>query len=479
MLVSRIILSFKQLNRPLKLSKKHYLLGLYFLLLLILAPSNLPLSDTFYYWEWSRHLALSYYDGPPLIAYFIKCSTLIFGDTLFALAFVGIAVTAVTSRIIYKTARFFLNEDASYVAAIVWLFSPQVTLSLLKQTTYDTPLTLFWALIIYYVVSYIKTNKNNYLYAIGISIGLLLLAKYSGVVLVLGLGLFLLMTPYRALFKNKHFYFSMIIAMLIFSPVLYWNYQHDWLSFTYQLTTHQSTSTEQPLMNMLKGLLIILSALNLMLFPPLLCWFKSTTKMPVWVSFCLVICTTVFGFYLLTSSDSMLHGGWLSQFLITSALLAGYCFQTFRYHRIFYALIGIYICVSIALLLNGSFHIAPSKGLKQYESIQQLNDRHLELPKVIVTTGWFQARNLFFLKGKPAVYTLSCGQADTLENQYKLWSRDVAQDIQNKKIKEVLYIDTYDRVHCMKPYFERCQALPIDDSSKSQQSIFAYICSNI
>lgn len=80
-----------------------------------------------------------------MIAYFIRLFTALFGNTLFALSLVGIVVIALTSRIIYKTARFFLSKESSYIAMFAWLFSPLVTMDIIKQTTYDTQLALFGA----------------------------------------------------------------------------------------------------------------------------------------------------------------------------------------------------------------------------------------------------------------------------------------------------------------------------------------------
>jgi 4-amino-4-deoxy-L-arabinose transferase-like glycosyltransferase len=37
--------------------------------------------DEAYYWVWSRHLALSYIDHPPMVAYLIKLSTALLGST--------------------------------------------------------------------------------------------------------------------------------------------------------------------------------------------------------------------------------------------------------------------------------------------------------------------------------------------------------------------------------------------------------------
>ena len=75
------------------------ILILYFGILLLIAPISLLSFDSYYYWEWSRHLALSYFDGSPMIAYFIKLATVLFGDTLFALNIVGIISAAVSELV--------------------------------------------------------------------------------------------------------------------------------------------------------------------------------------------------------------------------------------------------------------------------------------------------------------------------------------------------------------------------------------------
>jgi 4-amino-4-deoxy-L-arabinose transferase-like glycosyltransferase len=49
--------------------------------------SAVPLSaDEAYHWEWSRHLAFSYYDHPGLTAWVIWVFTRLFGHTLIGLS---------------------------------------------------------------------------------------------------------------------------------------------------------------------------------------------------------------------------------------------------------------------------------------------------------------------------------------------------------------------------------------------------------
>ncbi|CAM2749600.1 glycosyltransferase family 39 protein [Legionella worsleiensis] len=471
------------------INKNSILFSAYCALLLVTAPFNLASFDTYYYWDWSRHLDLSYYDGSPMIAYLIKLSTLLFGNTLFSLTLVGICVTAATSWIIYRTARQFISIKASYIAMFLWLFSPLVTVDLLQQTTYDTPLCLFWALSVYYVVRYIKTQETRILYCISLSIGLMLLSKYSGIVLVLSLFIFLISTQYRNLFKSFHFYLAVLLAILCFSPVIIWNYQHEWQSFLYQLTVHQHTKDIHPLSSMAYAFFgTLLPLLNFMLVPSLLCKmhitavtpsrFLQNTKHQI-VTLCWVISATFFFFYLLTAAKAELRGGWLTPYLITAALLGGYCYQYLHYRKSAIGLIAVYAVISVLIVLNNGYQhtLIPAKKKIYYRLMQQVNNQLTDIPDKVFTSGWFEARMLFFLKNKPLIYTLDCG---SLQNQYALWSENINKQITHKTEREILYIDLINRSQCLSNYFDKCVQLTVQTitTPKDVYSVYAYRCVN-
>src|SRR6476660_5558249 len=51
--------------------------------------------DEAYYWTWSKESALSFLDHPPMIAWFVRFGTALFGDTAFGARFGGLlAMTA-------------------------------------------------------------------------------------------------------------------------------------------------------------------------------------------------------------------------------------------------------------------------------------------------------------------------------------------------------------------------------------------------
>ncbi|WP_292612329.1 glycosyltransferase family 39 protein, partial [Nitrobacter sp. 62-13] len=47
-------------------------------------------TDEAYYWTWSKESTLSFLDHPPMIAWFIRFGTAIFGDTDFGVRFAGL-----------------------------------------------------------------------------------------------------------------------------------------------------------------------------------------------------------------------------------------------------------------------------------------------------------------------------------------------------------------------------------------------------
>jgi len=419
-----------------------------------------------------------------MIAYFIKLATLLFGDTLFALTMVGFVTIALTSWIIYLSARLFLSKEASLVAMSLWLFAPMTTYDLVKATTYNTPLTLFWALTLYFVLKYIDANKTKYLYAIGASLGLALLSKYSAVVLILALLIFLISSKYRVLFKNQHFYTIILLALALFSPVILWNYHHDWLSFLYQLDTHQIPSSENPFLNIFKAIYnAFLPALNFMLIPFFVSFFKSAKseneKIATMVKLCQIVCATVIGFYLVNACSAKISSNWLAQYLISSALLGGYCYEYLNYRKSNFLLLSVFAVVSFGLAINNSYktNFVHRSNTPYFELIRQVNKNYPDLPKTVFTSGWSEARMLYFLKSKPTIYTLDC---NSFQNQYGIWSSEITKAVAKKSLKEVIFLDQNERLSCLKKYFDYCERLPTKPYyyKKREYSIYLYSCKN-
>jgi 4-amino-4-deoxy-L-arabinose transferase-like glycosyltransferase len=69
---------------------------------------------------------------------------------------------------------------------------------------------------------------------LGIVLGLSGLAKYTALFFALAIPFCLISWHGLKIFKRPGLYLCLIIAAILIAPVLYWNYQHDWISFIYQ-----------------------------------------------------------------------------------------------------------------------------------------------------------------------------------------------------------------------------------------------------
>jgi 4-amino-4-deoxy-L-arabinose transferase-like glycosyltransferase len=115
------------------------------IVLLLLAATVPPFDDELYYWCWSRDLQLSYYDHPPMVAYMIRVATELFGDSIFAIRLPGVLSGIVVIGVIG-----WLSRPRDLLPLVV--ISPVLTFAAILVTP-DTPLLMFWALYLAWLVA--------------------------------------------------------------------------------------------------------------------------------------------------------------------------------------------------------------------------------------------------------------------------------------------------------------------------------------
>src|SRR5687768_15088334 len=64
-----------------------------------------PIADEAYYWMWGQHLAIGYFDHPPLLGWIQGLSHLVLGRSPLALRWTSLAALAGTAWIFYDVAR--------------------------------------------------------------------------------------------------------------------------------------------------------------------------------------------------------------------------------------------------------------------------------------------------------------------------------------------------------------------------------------
>lgn len=190
--------------------------------------------DEAYYWLWSRNLAPGYYDHAPMIAWFIKATTLFSQGELWV-RLSGILAALVMSLCVWLLAKQLFNDEKIASGSVITLNAYPLTMAGSIIITPDIPSFVFWSLAVYLFWQIVRTKDPRYWYAFGAAFGLSLLSKYTAVLLAPVLLLFLLCTDERRWLKTPHPYLSMAVAFLFFTPVIYWNWKHEWISFAFQM----------------------------------------------------------------------------------------------------------------------------------------------------------------------------------------------------------------------------------------------------
>lgn len=208
-------------------------------------------TDEAYYWLWSRQLALSYFDHPPMVAYLIRLGTWLFGDTLFGVRCMAIMAMIAASVLLYALAVVLFSDRRIGFLSVLW-FNVTPHTAFFSVIMYpDTPAILFWVLSCLALALVWRSGRGEWWYLVGIALGLLMLSKYTGVFLLFGIVAWLLVSrDMRFWLKRREPYLALLIALLLFSPVLVWNAEHGWVSFAKQFGRALETSADGGLANL-------------------------------------------------------------------------------------------------------------------------------------------------------------------------------------------------------------------------------------
>jgi 4-amino-4-deoxy-L-arabinose transferase-like glycosyltransferase len=192
--------------------------------------------DEAYYWTWSREGAMSYLDHPPLVAWSIRCGTLLFGDSNFGVRFAGL-VSMLAMQLLLADIVWRVVPDIRYVLVVALMPEACLTFGLgMAKITPDIALIPFELAMMWSLVRLWQSDDQRWWLAAGLFGGLALASKYTALLLLPALALFVLVPDWRARqLRSRWLWLGIVLAVLVFSPVLYWNATHDWASFRFQL----------------------------------------------------------------------------------------------------------------------------------------------------------------------------------------------------------------------------------------------------
>lgn len=229
----------------------------------IVAIWLLPGFDEAYYYLYSRHLNWSYFDHPMMVALTTGLGWWITGIISPLTIRVGaLLLYGISLVLLYLAARRMHNPAVGQMTLAFGTLMPLIVISFGILTSPDNGLMLFWSATLLVALWEFFPNRRrlNHYGVIGNSyiptwrvallgglVGLACISKYHGFVLGLGLvGFCLSRKPYRKVFQSPWLVVAVGCFALALFPLLYWNAEHDWISFRFHLGMRFDGGTDDP-----------------------------------------------------------------------------------------------------------------------------------------------------------------------------------------------------------------------------------------
>ncbi|WP_345991458.1 glycosyltransferase family 39 protein [Sulfurimonas sp. HSL-1716] len=220
------------------LNKEHYPL-FYFIasvaVIRLLLSAHVGLGvDEAHYVLYGLNLNWSYFDHPPLVGWTEAFFTSIFGVNEFGARIGAVLIGFFTSLFVYKLIYEISKSSSTAFFAVLALHASFLFNALFIMLLPDTFLFLLVIPIIFTVVKVEKTGSLSSWIQLGILLGLGGLAKYTAVLFIIPIILYVLIKRRWDMIFTFKIIPAVFIALVLISPVIYWNIEHDWISFTYQ-----------------------------------------------------------------------------------------------------------------------------------------------------------------------------------------------------------------------------------------------------
>lgn len=199
-----------------------------------LASSVVELSeDEAYQWLWSKHPDLSYYSKPPFISYAQWIGTHIAGDTEWGVRFLSPWISFFTGLALVRFLSRFTGWKTAFWFVVALNSMPLVVAGAVLMTI--DPLTVgFFTLSMLAGWRAIRDDSTRWWAITGVGFAGAFLSKYFSPFQWAGFALFFLVSPQaRKQLRRPGPWLALGINAVATVPVLLWNANHDWITFTH------------------------------------------------------------------------------------------------------------------------------------------------------------------------------------------------------------------------------------------------------
>jgi dolichol-phosphate mannosyltransferase len=212
-----------------------------------------------YYWNYAQHLDIGYLDHPPMVGWLIAAGTAMLGDTEFGVRIGALCCGGIASFFSYRLTREMFDEPSGWVAVGLAQTLPFFFLTGFLMTP-DAPLMAAWSGALYFLYRALLEDQARAWWGAGVCLGLGLLSKYTIVLLGFSALLFMVIDPRsRHWFRRIEPYAAVLLAAMIFSPVITWNARNEFASFAFQTSRRLADRPQFALFKLLGSVLVLLT----------------------------------------------------------------------------------------------------------------------------------------------------------------------------------------------------------------------------
>ncbi|HEY2720311.1 MAG TPA: glycosyltransferase family 39 protein [Chitinophagaceae bacterium] len=373
------------------------------------------LDDEAYYWVYSRFLDWGYFDHPPMVALLIKIGYFFFHNEL------GVRLLF----LLLNTLSLVLIEKLIERKNPLVFYLIVLSLAVLQLGGFlavpDTPLIFFTALFFTCYKQFVSRPSFFNSLLLGVVMAALLYSKYHAVLIVF----FVLLSNLRLL-TRYHIYVAGLVAISLFIPHLWWQYQHDWISFRYHL--FESNVNPYKLsytLEYLGGQILMAGPLAGIILVPAAFLYHSKNIIDRGLKFTLA---GIYVFFLVSSFRGKVEANWTSPVIVPLIILShNFLVEKNTILRIksrrwllklFAVTMPLVLLARIVLLVD----IVPIKELKKrYHAWrswpQQMNQRTNGLP-IVFENSYQRASKYWFYSGQ---VTYSLNWYRERRNNYNFW----------------------------------------------------------
>lgn len=254
-------------ERPREARWQGFVLGaILYSVLLRLVHLGVPelLFEEAYYWNYAQHLDIGYLDHPLMVAWTIKPFIALLGNNEFAVRAGAFLFWFATAFFAYRLARELFDKAIGWRTVLLLAVLPAY-FSFGFFISPDAPLTAFWAMATYFAYRALIHDEGRAWLGLGIALGLGMISKYTIALLGAAIVLYVVIhRPARKWLGRPEPYVALAVALLLLSPVVIWNMQHDWASFAFQSHGRLVSKSVFSLPRLLLNVLILLTPLGLL-----------------------------------------------------------------------------------------------------------------------------------------------------------------------------------------------------------------------